>query len=144
LASAVKTLASAVVATSALMLHPLQVDAYAELPYFMNPLLAACQLVNVSLPGAEPPLAEAQEDMRLFTSALQDKQGVPAFTKRLEMSHQQKMHVTLLRLLLPRRHTLTPSGCGAFPVSTQSNPSSHILISLLLPTHPPPPPTNPL
>lgn len=53
----------------------LQVDAYAELPYFMNPLLAACQLVNVSQPGSEPPLAQAQEDMRLFSPALADKQG---------------------------------------------------------------------
>lgn len=53
----------------------LQVDAYAELPYFMNPLLAACQLVNVSQPGAEPRLAEAQEDMRLFSPALADKSG---------------------------------------------------------------------
>jgi hypothetical protein len=50
-----------------------QVDAYAALPYFMNPLLAACQLVNVSRPGSEPQLAEAQEDMRLFSPALADK-----------------------------------------------------------------------
>jgi hypothetical protein len=53
----------------------LQVDAYAELPYFMNPLLAACQLVNVSQPGAEPQLTAAQEDMRLFSPALADKDG---------------------------------------------------------------------
>lgn len=52
-----------------------QVDAYAELPYFMNPLLAACQMVNVAQPGCEPPLAQAQEDMRLFSPALADKQG---------------------------------------------------------------------
>lgn len=41
----------------------------------MNPLLAACQLVNVALPGAEPPLAQAQEDMRLFSPALVDQHG---------------------------------------------------------------------
>jgi hypothetical protein len=58
-----------------LLLLATQVDAYAELPYFMNPLLAACQLVNVSLPGSEPPLADAQEDMRLFSPALCDKNG---------------------------------------------------------------------
>jgi hypothetical protein len=50
-----------------------QVDAYAALPYFMNPLLAACQLVNVAVPGSEPKLAEAKEDMRLFSPALADK-----------------------------------------------------------------------
>uniref|UniRef100_A0A383W2N9 Domain of unknown function at the cortex 1 domain-containing protein n=1 Tax=Tetradesmus obliquus TaxID=3088 RepID=A0A383W2N9_TETOB len=54
-----------------------QVDAYAALPYFMNPLLAACQLVNVSKPGSEPQLAEAQEDMRLLSPALADKHNAP-------------------------------------------------------------------
>jgi hypothetical protein len=52
-----------------------QVDIYAKLPYFMNPVLAACQLVNVSQPGSEPQLTQAQEDMRLFAPALADKQG---------------------------------------------------------------------
>lgn len=52
-----------------------QVDIYAKLPYFMNPVLAACQLVNVARPGDEPLLTEAQEDMRLFAPALADKQG---------------------------------------------------------------------
>lgn len=52
-----------------------QVDIYAKLPYFMNPVLACCQLVNVSHPGSEPQLIEAQEDMRLFAPALADKQG---------------------------------------------------------------------
>lgn len=52
-----------------------QVDIYAKLPYFMNPVLAACQLVNVAQPGSEPQLTEAQEDMRLFAPALADKQG---------------------------------------------------------------------
>lgn len=52
-----------------------QVDIYAKLPYFMNPVLAACQLVNVARPGDEPELTEAQEDMRLFAPALADKQG---------------------------------------------------------------------
>lgn len=52
-----------------------QVDIYAMLPYFMNPILAACQLVNVSKPGSEPKLAEATEDMRLFAPELVDKHG---------------------------------------------------------------------
>lgn len=52
-----------------------QVDIYAKLPYFMNPMLAACQLVNVAEPGSEPKLSEAQEDMRLFAAPLADKLG---------------------------------------------------------------------
>lgn len=52
-----------------------QVDIYARLPYFMNPVLAACQMVNVSRPGEEPQLTEAEEDMRLFSADLADKQG---------------------------------------------------------------------
>jgi len=50
-----------------------QVDAYATLPYFMNPLLAACQLVNVSRQGSAPPIAAALEDVRLLSPALADK-----------------------------------------------------------------------
>uniref|UniRef100_A0A383VT33 Domain of unknown function at the cortex 1 domain-containing protein n=1 Tax=Tetradesmus obliquus TaxID=3088 RepID=A0A383VT33_TETOB len=57
--------------------HSTQVDAYAELPYFMNPVLAACQMVNVSRAGSAPGLAEAQEDMSLFSPALADKNGKP-------------------------------------------------------------------
>jgi hypothetical protein len=53
----------------------LQVDAYAELPYFMNPVLAACQMVNVAKPGSAPALADAKEDMTLFSPALADKHG---------------------------------------------------------------------
>lgn len=52
-----------------------QVDIYAKLPYFMNPVLAACQLVNVSEPGKEPEMTEATEDMRLFNDELVDKKG---------------------------------------------------------------------
>ncbi|WIA11789.1 hypothetical protein OEZ85_011882 [Tetradesmus obliquus] len=54
-----------------------QVDIYAKLPYFMNPVLAACQMVNVALPGSEPSLTEATEDMRLFAPELADKTGAP-------------------------------------------------------------------
>lgn len=32
----------------------LQVDVRGDVPHFMNPVLAACQLVNVSEPGKEP------------------------------------------------------------------------------------------
>jgi hypothetical protein len=52
-----------------------QVEIYALLPYFMSPLLAACQLVNVSQPGEQPAIMEAQEDMRLFAPELVDKDG---------------------------------------------------------------------
>lgn len=42
-----------------------QVDVKCEHPYFLNPLLAACQLVNVARPGEEPKdLYAAQEDCR--------------------------------------------------------------------------------
>ena len=41
----------------------------------MNPVLAAHQLVNISLPGQQPPLWEAQEDMRLMSEQLADAQG---------------------------------------------------------------------
>eukprot|EP00882_Tetradesmus_deserticola_P002696 GHRQ01002867.1.p1 GENE.GHRQ01002867.1~~GHRQ01002867.1.p1 ORF type:complete len:384 (+),score=150.50 GHRQ01002867.1:204-1355(+) len=44
---------------------------------FLNPVLASCQLANVSLPGQEPGLWEAQEDVRLLSNALQDKHGNP-------------------------------------------------------------------
>jgi len=54
-----------------------QVDVYAPLPYFMNPVLAACQLVNVSKEGEQPALTAAQEDLRLFSSELVDKKGNP-------------------------------------------------------------------
>jgi hypothetical protein len=42
---------------------------------FLNPVLASCQLVNVAVPGSEPDLWEAEEDMRLLSDALQDKNG---------------------------------------------------------------------
>lgn len=54
---------------------PGQVDIHAELPYFMNPVLAACQMVNVSEPGKEPGLWEAKEDMRVWSPELADKNG---------------------------------------------------------------------
>jgi hypothetical protein len=42
---------------------------------FLNPVLASCQLVNVSRPGEEPDAWEAQEDMRLLSTELSDKNG---------------------------------------------------------------------
>lgn len=59
-----------------------QVDIYAKLPYFMNPVLAACQLVNVAQPGEEPKLTEATEDMRLFAPQLADKHGAPLLPEK--------------------------------------------------------------
>jgi hypothetical protein len=62
-----------------------QVDIYAKLPYFMNPVLAACQMVNVAVPGSEPSLTEATEDMRLFAPELADKTG-----EQQQQQQQQK------------------------------------------------------
>jgi hypothetical protein len=40
------------------------VDAHGERPYFLNPLIAAAQLINVARPGEEPAIWEAEEDCR--------------------------------------------------------------------------------
>lgn len=54
------------------------VDVSCDYPYFLNPLLAACQLVNVSKPGEEPQdLYAAQEDCRLLHPDLAGKDGAP-------------------------------------------------------------------
>jgi hypothetical protein len=42
---------------------------------YLNPLLAMAAVINVSLPGQQPELRSATEDMRLFDSALADKSG---------------------------------------------------------------------
>lgn len=42
---------------------------------FLNPVLASCQLVNVARPGEEPGVWDAQEDMRLLSDELADKNG---------------------------------------------------------------------
>jgi hypothetical protein len=52
-----------------------KVDAHCENPYFFNPTLACHQLINVSKPGEEPDMWEAEEDMRLMSSKLVDKDG---------------------------------------------------------------------
>jgi len=41
-----------------------RVDAHCERPYFLNPLCAAAQLMNVSLPGQEPDIWDVKEDCR--------------------------------------------------------------------------------
>eukprot|EP00877_Chromochloris_zofingiensis_P008386 jgi/Chrzof1/3800/Cz13g09090.t1 len=46
-------------------------------PSFMNPVLAACQLVNVAAEGEQPDMWAATEDMRLFSTELADKNGAP-------------------------------------------------------------------
>ncbi|KAI8472123.1 MAG: hypothetical protein J3K34DRAFT_217390, partial [Monoraphidium minutum] len=54
------------------------VDIYGRLPYFMNPVLAACQLVNVSRDEDAPKdMWAAQEDLRMFAPELVDKHGKP-------------------------------------------------------------------
>ncbi len=47
-----------------------RVDAHGERPYFLNPLIAATQLFNVSLPGQEPGLWDATEDCRWVVYSL--------------------------------------------------------------------------
>jgi hypothetical protein len=46
--------------------------------HFRFPVLAAAQLVNVAPRGQEPPLLEAQEDVRLFCPQLAASDGAPA------------------------------------------------------------------
>lgn len=54
------------------------VDVHCEHPYFLNPLLAACQLVNVARPGEAPSdLYAAEEDCRLLHPALAAADGGP-------------------------------------------------------------------
>ncbi|GBF89589.1 hypothetical protein Rsub_02307 [Raphidocelis subcapitata] len=54
------------------------VDAHGERPYFLNPLAASAQLVNVALPGEEPEdMWAAEEDCRLVHPALADAAGNP-------------------------------------------------------------------
>ncbi|KAI8468504.1 MAG: hypothetical protein J3K34DRAFT_522883 [Monoraphidium minutum] len=73
----VLTAASKVFSSSA------HVDVYAKLPYFMNPVLAACQLVNVSRDEDAPAdMWAAQEDMRLFCGDVADKHGNPPERRR--------------------------------------------------------------
>jgi hypothetical protein len=75
-----------------------QVDIYAKLPYFMNPVLAACQIVNVARPGSEPSLTEAGEDMRLFAPELADKTGAQQQQQqqpRQRQRQQDRWHAAL-------------------------------------------------
>ena len=50
--------------------------------YFMNPVLAACQLVNVALPGQDPDIWDCREDVRLLLPACADKDGRPLPAER--------------------------------------------------------------
>jgi len=54
-----------------------KVNGYGDQPYCMNPVLASWQLINVSRPGEEPGLWEAQEDMRLMSPKFVGKNGAP-------------------------------------------------------------------
>jgi hypothetical protein len=42
---------------------------------YLNPLLAMAAVINVSLPGQQPDLRAATEDVRLLNSRLVDKSG---------------------------------------------------------------------
>ncbi|GBF96590.1 hypothetical protein Rsub_09336 [Raphidocelis subcapitata] len=46
-------------------------------PYMLFPLLPLAHVVNVSLPGQEPPLDQAEEDLRLWDPSLVDSNGNP-------------------------------------------------------------------
>ncbi|GBF92361.1 hypothetical protein Rsub_05563 [Raphidocelis subcapitata] len=66
------------------------VNAHGSEPYFLNPVMAACQLVNVSEEGREPEIFAATEDCRrgsvgvcaLLTPALRDASGQPLPAER--------------------------------------------------------------
>lgn len=51
------------------------VDGGDEAVGYLNPLLAMAAVINVSLPGQQPDLRVATEDMRLLNSSLVDKSG---------------------------------------------------------------------
>ncbi|KAI8474441.1 MAG: hypothetical protein J3K34DRAFT_407807 [Monoraphidium minutum] len=53
------------------------VDAHGECPSFYNPIIAACQLINVARQGEEPDMWGAKEDARLLSPALCDGRGRP-------------------------------------------------------------------
>jgi hypothetical protein len=53
------------------------VDAHGARPYFLNPLIAAAQIMNVSKPEDAPPIWEAREDCRLLHPALVSADGSP-------------------------------------------------------------------
>lgn len=67
---------------------------------YLNPLLAISSIVNVSLPGQQPDLTAAVEDMRLLDDSLVDKsgEGVYGWVTRLQNASWGLMHV--------RRHAL--------------------------------------
>jgi hypothetical protein len=52
-----------------------RVDASSANPSYINPLLAACQTVNVARPGEAPPMDAVPEDCRLLGPAWADKHG---------------------------------------------------------------------
>ena len=53
------------------------VDAHGERPFFLNPLVAAAQVINVARPGEEPDIWAAEEDCRLLSPALAGPGGAP-------------------------------------------------------------------
>lgn len=54
---------------------------------YLNPLLAMAAVINVSLPGQQPDLRAATEDVRLLNSSLVDKSGQP-----LSSSQRQRFY----------------------------------------------------
>jgi len=61
-------------------------------PYLLVPMVAAAQVVNVSLPGDEPdPSREVPENMTLFDDTLVDSKGAPlAWSKRQKVFRNAK------------------------------------------------------
>jgi len=53
------------------------VQSHGDHPYFLNPVMASCQLVNVSREGEEPGLWDASEDCRLLSEHFMDAEGRP-------------------------------------------------------------------
>ncbi|GBF87353.1 hypothetical protein Rsub_00064 [Raphidocelis subcapitata] len=65
-------------AASKVFSNSAHVDVYAPLPYFMNPMLAACQTANACRDeDAQEDMWAVQEDMRLVAPGLADKSGAP-------------------------------------------------------------------
>lgn len=65
---------------------------------FLNPVLASCQLVHVARPGEEPDVWEAEEDMRLLSPELADKNG------EHRAGTTQPRHVASTRHVLLQQH----------------------------------------
>jgi hypothetical protein len=56
--------------------YRVMVEGEGEAVGYLNPLLAISSIINVSLPGQQPDMTAAVEDVRLMDDSLVDKSGV--------------------------------------------------------------------